>query len=110
MKEHRFEPWTIEKALDAAPDHLESARTAIREGVKILNGTDIPPGEKDEGVNIVVRECEHLVEAGLSPLGSMQTCTTNPAELMKLDKQRDLFRDAIWESDPPRSRVKSPAC
>ena len=87
MKEHRFEPWTIEKALDAAPDHLESARTAIREGVKILNGTDIPPGEKDEGVNIVVRECEYLVEAGLSPLGSIQTCTTNPAELMKLDKQ-----------------------
>ncbi len=87
MKEHRFEEWTIQKALEAGNDHLESARTAIREGVKILNGTDIPPGEMDEGVNIVVREMEYLVEAGLSPLGSIQTCTLHPAELMKIDQQ-----------------------
>jgi imidazolonepropionase-like amidohydrolase len=87
MKEHRFEEWTIQKALEAGNDHLESARTAIREGVKILNGTDIPPGEMDEGVNIVVKEMESLVEAGLSPLGSIQTCTFHPAELMKIDKQ-----------------------
>jgi imidazolonepropionase-like amidohydrolase len=87
MREHRFEEWTIQKALEAGKDHLESIRTAIREGVKILNGTDIPPGDEDEGVNITVKEMEHYVDAGLSPVEAIQTSSLNGAELMGIDNQ-----------------------
>jgi imidazolonepropionase-like amidohydrolase len=87
MRVNRFEEWTIQKALEAGNDHLESIRTAIRESVKILNGTDIPPGDEDEGVNITVKEMEHYVDAGLSPLEAIQTSSLNGAELMGIGKQ-----------------------
>jgi imidazolonepropionase-like amidohydrolase len=84
MKAHGFEPWTIEKATAAGGEHLDSARMAVQEGVTLVNGTDIPPGDTDDGISIVVREIEHLVEAGLSPLGSVQATTIRAAELLGL--------------------------
>lgn len=87
MKKNRFESWKIEKALGVAQDHLESTRTAIKEGIKIITGTDIPPGDMDDGINITVREIEYLVEAGLSPLEAMQATFLNAAELMGIDNQ-----------------------
>ena len=82
MRDHRFEEWTIEKAVGAGAEHMESVRNAIREGVTIVNGTDAPPGDHDRGVNLTVREAEHYVEAGLSPLGAIQSCSVNPARMM----------------------------
>jgi imidazolonepropionase-like amidohydrolase len=82
MSQHGFEEWTICKAVSAAPDHLESIKTAVKAGVTLVNGTDIPPGDSDDGAPIVVREMEHCVEAGLSPLQAVQTATLNAAKLI----------------------------
>ena len=70
MKENHFEDWTIEKAVSSGATHLESIRTAIREGARLLVGTDLPAGDESRGVNSTVREIEYLQEAGLAPLGS----------------------------------------
>ncbi len=82
MERNRFAPWTIRKSLDAGKQHLESARRAANAGVRLLVGTDLPPGEEDNGVNITVREIESIVEAGLSPLEALRGATLYPAELM----------------------------
>jgi imidazolonepropionase-like amidohydrolase len=82
MNANRFEEWTIEKALAFGPDHLESIRTAVKEGVRLVNGTDMPPGDENKGTSAGVREMELMVEAGLSPLESIRASTLNAAELM----------------------------
>jgi imidazolonepropionase-like amidohydrolase len=84
MKANRFEDWTIEKALSAGADHLDSIRFAVEAGVKMVNGTDIPPGDISDGVNVAVREAEHMVTAGLSPLESLRATTLRAAELLGL--------------------------
>ena len=84
MKANRFEDWTIEKALAGGADHLDSIRYAVEAGVKIVNGTDIPPADVDGGVTVAVREMEHMVTAGLSPLESLRATTLRAAELLGL--------------------------
>jgi imidazolonepropionase-like amidohydrolase len=112
MRENRFEEWTIQKALEAGNDHLESIRTAIREGVKILNGTDIPPGDEDGGVNVTVKEMEHYVDAGLSPLEAIQTSSLNGAELMGIGQQIGVVEpgtqaDLIATRDNPLEDIRA---
>ena len=85
MSRHGFEDWTICKAVSAAPDHLDSIKTAIKAGVTLVNGTDIPPGDHDDGAPIVIREMEHCVEAGLNPLQAIQTATLNAAKLINVN-------------------------
>ncbi len=87
MKRNRFEPWALEKATRAASSHRESVRMAIHEGVKIVAGTDLPPGDADEEINVTVRELEFLVNAGLSPLESIQASLLNGATLMGIERQ-----------------------
>jgi imidazolonepropionase-like amidohydrolase len=87
MKANRFEQWTIDKALAAGTDHLDSIRFAIAAGVKLVNGTDIPPGDTDGGVTVAVREMEHMVAAGLSPLEALRATTLRAAELLRLDRE-----------------------
>lgn len=82
MEAHGFEQWTIEKATKAGADHMESIRIAIQAGVKIVNGTDAPPGDTDKGINLTVKEMEHYVDAGLSNLAAIQASTQNCAEMM----------------------------
>jgi imidazolonepropionase-like amidohydrolase len=50
--------------------------------VKIVTGTDYLPGDVDEGVNLTVKEMELLIDAGLSPLASIQASSLRAAELM----------------------------
>jgi len=87
MRANRFEEWTIEKALGAGGDHLDSIRYAVEAGVKIVNGTDIPPGDCDAGVTVAVREMEHMVAARLSPLEALRATTLRAAELLGLDSE-----------------------
>ena len=91
MKASGFEDWTIEKATRAGALHLESIRNAVREGVQIINGTDLPPGDTNEGVNASVREMSFMVEAGLSPLEAIRASSVRPAELMGIDKEVGLI-------------------
>ena len=81
MKEHHFEGWTIEKAVSAGDTHLQSAKNAVAEGVKMLNGTDMPAGDLNRGVNVTVREIEFLMDAGLTSIEALRAATTNAAEL-----------------------------
>lgn len=84
---NRFEPWAMEKARDAASSHMESVRIAIQEGVRVVAGTDLPPGDTDEAGNVTVRELEFLVEAGLSPLEAIQASLVNGPTLMGIEGQ-----------------------
>lgn len=86
MRSQGFEEWTICKAMTAAEDHLESIRTAVKAGVTLVNGTDIPPGESDDGAPVAIREMEHCLEAGLNPLQVIQTATINAARLINSDQ------------------------
>jgi imidazolonepropionase-like amidohydrolase len=98
MVAQRFEFPLIEKAMGAAGEHLTSVATAISEGVRIVNGTDAPPGDQDRGVNLTVREMEFYVELGLSPLGALQASTVNGAELMDIADRVGVL-DPGYEAD-----------
>ena len=87
MRENGFEDWTIKKATDAGEVHLESIRLAVKNGVQIANGTDMPPGDLNQGTPAIIREMEFMVEAGMTPLESLRATTVTPAKLMRLDKQ-----------------------
>ena len=82
MQRHGFEEWTICKAMSASSDHLESIKNAVKAGVTLVNGTDIPPGDTDDGAPVAVREIEYCSDAGLSPLQALQTATVNAAKLL----------------------------
>lgn len=112
MKEHGFEDWTIKKALGAGADHLDSIKAAVREGVKIVNGTDLPPGDKEDGIAIVVKEMEYLIHAGLSNLGAIQASTIHPAELLGISRQlgaveSGLEADLIACQENPLSNIRA---
>ena len=82
MRRNSFEGWTICKAVSSAADHLTSIRNAIGAGIPIVNGTDIPPGDVDDGIPVAIREMEHCMSAGLDSLQAIQTATTNAAALI----------------------------
>ena len=112
MRANRFEEWTIEKAVGAGSTHLESIRTAVRAGVKIVNGTDMPPGDTNNGVNATVREAEFLVDAGLSPLDALRASTINAAQLCNIDDQLGLVKpgyqaDLIATQDNPLDNIQN---
>ena len=112
MKDHGFAGWTIEKATAAGGMHLDSIRTAVREGVQIVNGTDIPPGEVSDGVNATVREMSYMVDAGLSPLEAIRSSSINPAELMGIDGDVGLVQtgyaaDLIAVREDPLKDIKA---
>lgn len=83
MRDHCFEHWTIEKALSAAEIHRDAIRIAFEEGVTLVNGTDIPPGDLDDGVPVVVREMENMLDIGMTPLQAIQTTTINASRLLR---------------------------
>ena len=85
MEKHRVPRWMIEKSLEAAEAHMESVRRAAAAGVRLIVGTDLPPGDSDRGVNVTVREIEYLVEAGLTHLEALRGATIYAAQLMSAE-------------------------
>ena len=57
-------------------------RRAIRAGVTLVNGTDIPPGDPVDGIPAAVHELLLMAAAGLSPLLSLQSVSINAAALL----------------------------
>ena len=54
-----------------------------RAGMRLLAGTDLPPGTKNGSIH---DELAYLVDAGLSPMQALETATRNAAEFLeKLD-------------------------
>ena len=84
MRAHGFQPWAIDLALATGIEHRVSIGRAIHAGVTLVNGTDFPPGAEMDGTSAAVYEMELMVEAGLSPLQSLQAATINGARLCNL--------------------------
>ena len=82
MRDAGFPESSIERHLAAGEEHLTSVRRAIRAGVTLVNGTDIPPGDLVEGTPAAVYESLMLAEAGLSPLSSLQSASVHAARLL----------------------------
>ncbi|MFI0424478.1 amidohydrolase family protein [Spongiactinospora sp. 9N601] len=85
MRAHDFAEATIENARAQNEVHLRSVRNAIKAGVRLVNGTDIPPGDDVGGVPAVIHELELLHEAGLSRLDALRSVTTTAARLLRAD-------------------------
>jgi len=84
MRDRGFEEHTIQNARDAAGEHLDSVRRAIRAGVTLVNGTDYPPGDLVDGTPVAVHEVLLLASAGLSPLRCLQSVSVNAARLLAI--------------------------
>jgi imidazolonepropionase-like amidohydrolase len=84
MRARGFGEHSISNALAAADEHLASIQRAIRAGVTVVNGTDIPPGEEVDGTPAAVHEVLLMAAAGLSPLLSLQSVSVNAAALLGL--------------------------
>lgn len=80
--------WMQQRSLDAGPRHLESFRMALDAGVEVLLGSDMPPFWPFEGTSATVRELEHMVESGLSPLAALRAATIGPARWLGVDGDR----------------------
>ena len=85
MRAQGFEEHSIQNALNAADDHLASIQRAIRAGVTLVNGTDMPPGDLVDGTPAAIHELLLMAAAGLSPLLSLQSVSVNAARLLGID-------------------------
>lgn len=72
--------WMIERALGAGPRHWESLQYALRNGVPIALGSDMPPHAAYDETNATVRELEFMVEAGMPVADALKSATVRPAE------------------------------
>jgi imidazolonepropionase-like amidohydrolase len=107
-----FPPPVLDKLLSFKKVHMESARTAHREGVQLLNGVDLPPGDSCDSVNVAVRELYFLVEAGLTPIEAIAASTIRGSELCGLGSKVGLIKenfqaDLIAIPDNPLKDLKS---
>lgn len=93
MQENGFEEWTIRKALSAKASHDRSVKNAIKNGVRILVGTDIPPGDLNKGINATVREIEFLTDVGLTSLEAIRGATLYCAELCGVSDRVGLLEE-----------------
>lgn len=82
MREKGFAEASIQNALSVSDQHLASAKLAIKAGVKMINGTDYPPGDKVDGLSAALHELFLMHEAGLSTLKTLQSITSTAAELV----------------------------
>jgi imidazolonepropionase-like amidohydrolase len=72
--------WMQERALAAGPLHWKSLQNALRSGVSIALGSDMPPHALYDETSATVRELEFMVEAGMSDLAALQAATIRPIE------------------------------
>jgi imidazolonepropionase-like amidohydrolase len=72
--------WMIDRALSAGPRHWESLQHALRSGVPIAMGSDMPPHAAFDGTTATVRELEFMVEAGMSSAAALLSATARPIE------------------------------
>lgn len=81
-RRNNFPEASITHAAAAAPGHLESIGRAVAAGVKLVNGTDFPPGAEIEGTSVAVFEMGLMVKAGLSPIEAIRSATSTATELL----------------------------
>ena len=72
--------WMIDRALSAGERHWQSLQFAIKAGVPIVMGTDMPPQAAFDETTATIREMEFMVEAGMTPLQVMRSATSLAAD------------------------------
>ncbi len=77
--------WMRARSAQAAIRHRESFRLALEAGVEVLLGSDMPPFWPFEGTTAVVRELEHMHDAGLGAWGVLRAATIDPARWLGMD-------------------------
>ncbi|WP_457101971.1 amidohydrolase family protein [Microbacterium sp. P5_E9] len=88
--------WMQERSLNAGPRHLESFRAALDAGVDILLGSDMPPFWPFEGTTAVVRELEHMHDAGLDAPATLRAATLAPARWLGIQAQAGSIQEGAW--------------
>ncbi len=94
--------WEIRKGREANGRHWAAFQTAIQHGVKIGMGTDMLPGEQNEGTIATYREMELMAEAGMSPMEVLVAATRSGAEIVNAT-------DRLGTLAPGNSRISLPA-
>lgn len=78
-----FQPYEIKKSRDVYQKKMDSLHRAIAAGLQVAYGTDA--GVQPHGLN--GRQLSLYVQAGLTPLGALQSATIVAARLLRKDKQ-----------------------
>ncbi|MDI1463279.1 amidohydrolase family protein [Catellatospora sp. KI3] len=79
--------WLMDRALGAGPRHWESLQLAIRNGVPIALGSDMPPHAGYDETTATVRELEFMVDAGMSTADALKSATVRPAQWLGADER-----------------------
>ncbi|MFD0431021.1 amidohydrolase family protein [Streptomyces zhihengii] len=85
--------------LDAGPRarlgdrHWESLENAVRHGVTIALGSDMPPHAEFDGTSATVRELEFMVEAGMTPHAALVAATSAGARWLDMDGEIGCVRE-----------------
>lgn len=87
FKANRVPTWMIDRALSAGPEHWDSLRHALADGVDIAMGSDMPPHAPFDETTATVRELELMVEAGMPVLDALRSATIRPAEWLGVDSR-----------------------
>jgi imidazolonepropionase-like amidohydrolase len=81
--EYGFAPGSEAALKDYIARNLETARRAVKAGVKIAMGSDAVYSMFGQNT----RELEWLVKAGMTPVQALASATTIPAAMLEMDKQ-----------------------
>jgi len=80
--------FVVDRLRETHKGHMDSCARAIRAGVKkICTGTDTLPTDMFDGTPATTRECELLVEAGMTPVEAIKAATGNSADLCEVADQ-----------------------
>jgi imidazolonepropionase-like amidohydrolase len=70
------------KSAEVGVQHWAAFQTAVRHGARVGMGTDMLPGELNEGTVATYREMEFMAEAGLTPMQVLVAATRTGAEVL----------------------------
>ncbi len=103
-----YQPYEIEKSRQVYQSKLASLRRAIRAGIPVAYGTD--SGVQPHGTN--ARQLAIYVEAGMTPLGALQSATLVAARLLRREAtlgrlRRGYVGDLVAVHENPLSNIRT---
>ena len=105
-------PWYLERLSSVGKNHWKALQMAIEEGVQIALGTDQLPHEPNDGTTATIREAQHYVDAGMTPLQALRAATIEPATLLGASKdigslEAGKFADVLAVPRDPTQDIKA---
>jgi imidazolonepropionase-like amidohydrolase len=105
-------PWYLARLESVGKEHWKALQTAIEEGVQIALGTDQLPHEPNDGTTATIREAQHYVDAGMTPLQALRAATIEPARLLEASKdigslETGKFADLLVVPRDPTKDIKA---